>query len=62
MNSYFFFGSVLGTIIITDVLKVVLAEKISKRLQPKHILRMRKISGIALFLFGVVMMVRVTLI
>jgi len=62
INSYLFFSSVLGTIIITDILKVVLAKKISIHLQPKHILRMRKISGIALFLFGVVMMIRVTLI
>lgn len=60
-NSYLFFGSILGTIIITDTLKVVLAEKISTHLQPRHILKMRKISGIALFLFGIVMMVRVTL-
>jgi len=49
MNSYLFFGSILGTIIITDALKVILAEKISTHLQPKHILKMRKISGIALF-------------
>lgn len=62
INSSLFFGSVLGTIIITDVLKVVLAKKISTHLQPKHILRMRKISGIALFIFGIVMMVRVTLV
>jgi len=62
INSYLFFGSILGTIIMTDVLKVVLAKKISTHLQPKHILRMRKISGIALFLFGIVMMIRVTLI
>ena len=61
MNSYLFFGSILGTIIITDTLKVVLAKKISTHLQPRHILKMRKISGIALFLFGIVMMIRVTL-
>ena len=61
-NSYLFFGGILGTIIVTDTLKVVLAEKISTQLQPRHILRMRKISGIALFLFGIVMMIRVTLV
>ncbi|MFK7983793.1 MAG: LysE family translocator [Saprospiraceae bacterium] len=62
INNYLFFGSILGTIVITDVLKVILAKKISTYLQPKHILRMRKISGIALFLFGIVMMIRVTLV
>ena len=61
-DSYLFFGSILGTIVITDSLKVFLAEKIRTHLQPKHILKMRKISGIALFIFGVAMMVRVTLI
>lgn len=62
MSSYFFFGSVLGTIIITDTLKIFLAEKIRIYLQPKHILSMRKISGVALFIFGIAMMIRVTLI
>lgn len=62
INNYLFFGSILGTIIITDTLKVILAKKISTYLQPRHILRMRKISGIALLLFGIVMMIRVTLV
>lgn len=62
INSYIFFGSILGTIIITDTLKILLAKKIRNYMQPHHILRMRKISGIALFLFGIAMMVRVTLI
>jgi len=61
INSYVFFGSILGTIILTDTLKIVLAEKIRTYLKPIHILRMRKISGLALFLFGVAMMLRVTL-
>jgi len=62
ISNYLFFGSILGTIILTDFLKVILAKKISTYLQPRHILRMRKISGIALFLFGIVMMIRVTLV
>ena len=60
-SSYLFFGSVLGTIIFTDSLKIFLAEKIRNRLQPSHILKMRKLSGLALFIFGVAMMIRVTL-
>lgn len=59
MGNYLFFASILGTIIFTDTLKVFLAKKISKHLQPRHILRMRKISGIALFCFGIAMMIRV---
>jgi len=61
-SSYLFFGSVLGTIIFTDALKIFLAEKIRTYLQPHHILKMRKISGLALFIFGIAMMIRVTLI
>ncbi|MEM6316782.1 MAG: LysE family translocator [Bacteroidota bacterium] len=60
-SSYLFFGAIMGTIVLTDSIKVVLAEKIRLYLSPKHILRMRKISGIALFLFGIGMMIRVTL-
>jgi len=62
MNSYLFFGAVLGTIIFTDSLKVFLAEKIRTRLQPHHIFQMRKFSGVILFIFGIVMMIRVTMI
>ncbi len=61
-SSYLFFGSVLGTIIFTDALKIFLAEKIRNYLQPHHILKMRKISGLALFIFGIAMMIRVTLV
>lgn len=60
-NSYLFFGAVLGTIIFTDSLKVFLAEKIRTRLKPHHILQMRKFSGAILFIFGIVMMIRVTM-
>lgn len=62
VNSYLFFGSILGTIVSTDLIKVFLAKRISLHLQPEHILKMRKISGVALFIFGILMMIRVTLI
>jgi len=51
-NSLLFFGGILGVIVLTDSLKLVLAEQISKKLKPIHIAMMRKISGMALFLFG----------
>ncbi|MEM1121692.1 MAG: LysE family translocator, partial [Bacteroidota bacterium] len=46
MDNYLFFGAIMGVIIFTDSLKVFLAEKISTKLQPQHILRMRKFSGL----------------
>ena len=60
MNSLLFFGGILGVIILTDSLKVVMAEQISKKLKPIHIAMMRKISGMALFLFGITMITRVS--
>lgn len=59
--NYLFFGAVLGTIIFTDSLKIFLAKKIRNRLNAHHILQMRKFSGLVIFLFGIVMMIRVTL-
>jgi threonine/homoserine/homoserine lactone efflux protein len=61
INSYLFFGGILGTIILTDLTKIFLAKKIQLHLKPIHILKMRKISGLALFLFGIIMMIRVVL-
>ncbi len=60
-NAAFFFGGILGTIIITDSLKVLLAKAIRRWLKPKHILWTRRISGVALVVFGIVLMVRVVI-
>lgn len=58
-QSFLFFGGIMGTVIFFDSLKVYLAKLIRNRLRPIHILRLRQISGAALFLFGVFLMVRV---
>ena len=58
-SAAFFFGGILGTIVITDSLKVFLAKAIRRWLKPKHILWTRRISGVALIVFGVVLMIRV---
>jgi threonine/homoserine/homoserine lactone efflux protein len=54
-----FFGAVLGTIVVTDLLKVILAKKIRYSLRPVHLLWLRRISGGALIVFGVVLLFRV---
>ena len=54
-----FYAGILGTILFTDSLKIFLAKLIRKKLQPKHILKMRKISGSALVIFGIILLVRV---
>jgi threonine/homoserine/homoserine lactone efflux protein len=56
-----FFGAVLGTIVTTDLLKVILAKRIRYSLRPVHLLWLRRISGGALIVFGVVLLFRVLL-
>ncbi len=53
-----FFGGTIGTVIFTDLIKILLAKRIRRWMKPKHILLMRRISGIALILFGIVLLVR----
>ncbi|TXB62405.1 LysE family translocator [Phaeodactylibacter luteus] len=58
LDARFFFGGVLGTIIVTDVLKIVLAKRIRQWLRPVHLLWLRRISGGALILFAIVLLGR----
>ncbi len=55
----YFFGGILGTIITTDLAKVLLAKRIRRLLRPIHLLWMRRISGIALILFALALLGRV---
>jgi threonine/homoserine/homoserine lactone efflux protein len=57
-DAYLFFGSILGTIMITDFTKVALAKKIRRRLRPVHVLWLRRISGAALVVFGIALLAR----
>ncbi|MFK7936634.1 MAG: LysE family translocator [Saprospiraceae bacterium] len=54
-----FFTGVLGTIIITDTFKALLAKRIRQWMTSKHITWVRRGSGIALIIFGVVLLIRV---
>jgi threonine/homoserine/homoserine lactone efflux protein len=58
-QAFVFFAGVLGTIVVTDLLKVLLAKRIRYSLRPVHLLWLRRISGAALIAFGVVLLVRV---
>lgn len=57
-EAFLFFGATMGTIIVSDFSKVALAKYIRKWLQGKHILWIRWISGGALIVFGVVLIIR----
>lgn len=54
-----YFGSILTTLVATDLLKILLAKRIGVALKPIHIHRMRQIAGILLILSGLVMLYRV---
>ncbi len=53
-----FFSSIVGVIIITDILKVLLAKRIQHWMQYRYLLAMRRVSGTALVAFGVFLMFR----
>ncbi|MFN7118082.1 MAG: LysE family translocator [Saprospiraceae bacterium] len=55
---YLYFTGVIATVAATDLLKVLLAKRIRHWLQPVHILWFRRVSGIALIIFGIVLMVK----
>lgn len=54
-----FFGGIIGTIMVTDSLKVYLAKYIRRWLKPVHLVWTRRIAGGALILFGVALFIRV---
>jgi threonine/homoserine/homoserine lactone efflux protein len=54
-----FYVGVLGTIILTDSLKVFFAKWVRKWLKPKVVHRIQQVAGIALLLLGVGLMLRV---
>lgn len=54
-----FFASLLGVMITFDVLKVVLSKKIKFWLHPPNVIRLRKFIGIALLVFGFILLFRV---
>lgn len=59
-QAFVFFAAILSVIIVTDALKIVLAKHVRKYLTPKHIFKFRKVVGIVLILFGIVLIYRVT--
>ena len=53
-----FYGGLFGTIICTDSIKVGLAKSLRRWLKPKNILFIRKIAGVTLLVFGIVLFIR----
>ena len=59
-QSFLFFGGILGTIILTDSLKVLLAKKIRHYLEVHHLVWVRRVTGVALIIFGIILIGRVS--
>ena len=56
-----FFGTIVTTIMATDILKVFLAKKIRQSLTPRHLAIGSRIGGLAFVLLGIVLIIRVLL-
>ncbi|HMQ61691.1 MAG TPA: LysE family transporter [Flavilitoribacter sp.] len=54
-----FFAAILSTIFLTDFVKVVMAKRIRPWLRDGHVLLIRRISGIVLIVFGLILLFRV---
>lgn len=54
-----FFGTIMAVIMITDTAKVFGAKVLRNQLQRHHIDRFSKVAGVALFMFGIVLLWRV---
>jgi threonine/homoserine/homoserine lactone efflux protein len=57
-ESLIFFVGMMGTLVLTDSLKVFLAQKISHWLTPKHIWQIRFTLGFLLIIFGISLIIR----
>ena len=53
-NAIIFYVGLLGTIIVTDILKDLLAKRIRALLTPERILMMRNVVGVAMIIFGII--------
>lgn len=51
-----FFASVIGMYLVTDLGKMFLAKQLRKKLNPKNILKVKKISSYVLIIFGAFLM------
>jgi len=59
-DAVFFFAGIIGIVILTDLLKVFLAKQIRLLMRPVHIVWLRRVSGAALLIFGVILFIRST--
>ena len=54
----YFYGGLIGTLVVADTTKVALAKMIRRWLKPNFIVLLRRIVGVLFMVFGVVLLVR----
>lgn len=57
-NLILFFTGTLSVVLITDIMKVFAASRLSRFLTDKFLIMINKIAGVALFLFGTFLIIR----
>lgn len=58
-SAFLYLGGIIGTVAITDTLKVVMSRSLRRFLSMHNILLLRRISAIALIIFGLILIVKV---
>jgi len=53
-----FFGTMIGAYLVTDILKILLAKQLKKRLTSDIIIRIKKVLGLVLIVCGIVLIVK----
>jgi threonine/homoserine/homoserine lactone efflux protein len=53
-----FFGALIGAYFATDILKILLAKQLKKKLTPKRIAKVKKVLGFILIICGLVLIVK----
>ncbi|OYU81350.1 MAG: lysine transporter LysE [Flavobacterium sp. BFFFF1] len=53
-----FFASVIGTYLVVDIMKMLLAKKLKNKMTPENILKIKKITSILLIIFGISIMLQ----
>ncbi len=58
-DAFYFYGGLIGTLVVTDTTKVALAKLIRRWLKPKYILWLRRTVGIVFIVIGAGLVVKV---
>ena len=60
-SAWIFFSSLIGTVMILDMLKIYLAKRIRVLLTPKHVFLAKRVVSFALVIFGIGLIIRVVM-